>query len=299
MRLLILGGAGVTGLRTVKIANERGHEVIATFRNTLPPPDYKKLASWVKADVDELDTIRRLLDTYKPEAVIDMHAYNRVDDCEDVGRDECWKSNAMSPKLWAMETRKREIKYLYVSTDFVFDGENPPYDESSTPHPLSQYAISKLVGEQSALSSDAIVLRTAVVYDADPRSKFLGWVMRNLREGKKIGGFIDQWNNPTLARDLALASVLAIERLEGPELLHAVGRECVSRYRFAVEIARTFNLDESLIEPTCSCRVRQKARRPFKACLKTDKIEEKLNFVPRGPKEALTEIKDELERVFG
>ncbi len=298
MRLLVLGGAGLTGSWVVRHASSRGHEVIATFRNTPPPLDIKKAATWVRSDVDELENVRRLLDSFKPDAVIDMHAYNKVDDCEDVGREACWRSNALSPRLWARECAKRGTKYLFVSTDFVFDGEEPPYSEESVPRPLSQYAVSKLVGEQSALSSGAIVLRTAVVYDADPRSKFLGWVIRNLKEGRGIGAFVDQWNNPTLARDLAMASILAVESLEGPELLHAVGEECVSRYRFALEIAKVMNLNESLVEPTCSCKLNQKAKRPFKACLLTEKIDNLLGFRPRGISKALKDIKEDLIKTF-
>ncbi|ALU12668.1 hypothetical protein EYM_06245 [Ignicoccus islandicus DSM 13165] len=296
MRILVLGGAGLTGSKVVSEASRKGYEVYATYRNTPPPPSSK--AVWIRTDVDEPESIRKLLDEVKPDAVIDMHAFNKVDDCEDVGKEQCWKTNAVSPGLWAKECSRRGVKYLTVSTDFVFDGENPPYSEDSIPRPLSQYAVSKLVGEQRALLEGAIVLRTAVVYDADKRSKFPGWVIRNVMEGKRIGVFVDQWNNPTLARDLAHASILAIEELKGPILLHAVGRECASRYSFAMEIVRVLGLDEDLLEATCSCRVNQKAKRPHKACLKTTKIEDVLGFVPRGYREALRDVSSELKEVW-
>ncbi len=296
MRLLVLGGAGLTGSRVVSEALSRGHEVYATYRNTLPPEGSK--ANWIRADVDEPSTIKRLLEEVRPDAVIDMHAFNKVDDCEDVAREQCWKTNAVSPGLWARECAKANVKYLTVSTDFVFDGEDPPYSEESIPKPLSSYAVSKLVGEQRALLEGAIVLRTAVVYDADQRSKFPGWVIRNVMEGKRIGVFVDQWNNPTLARDLAHASILAVEELRGPLLLHASGRECASRYAFAREIVRVMGLNEDLLEATCSCRVKQKAKRPHKACLTVNKIEELLGFAPRGYREALRDVSSELREVW-
>ncbi len=287
MKVLILGGAGLTGRRAVELALGRGYEVYATYRNTPPPPDLQ--ANWLKADVDNLETIKKLLDETEPDAVIDLHAYNKVDDCEDIGREQCWKSNAVSPGLWAKECSKRGIKYVWVSTDFVFDGESPPYSEEDVPRPLSQYAVSKLVGEQRVLLEGGIVLRTAVVYDV-PEGKFVGWVLNNLKEGRKVPAFVDQWNNPTWAKDLAEACLLSAEKLDGPALLHAAGRKCMSRYEFAKVIAKAFGYDDNLVEPACSCRLHQKARRPFKACLKVERIWKVLGFVPRAPEEVFSEI---------
>ncbi|UXD22499.1 hypothetical protein IPA_05550 [Ignicoccus pacificus DSM 13166] len=296
MKLLVLGGAGVTGKRVVEIALNKGMEVYATYRHT-PPPKSLRDANWLKADVDEIDTIRKLLNELKPEAVIDMHAYNKVDDCEDVGREDCWRTNAMSPGLWARECSKKGIKYVWVSTDFVFDGENPPYAEGDVPRPLSQYAVSKLVGEQRALLEGAIVLRTAVVYDSDPRSKFLGWVIRRLAEGKEVPAFVDQWNNPTWAKALAQVSIEAL-RLEGPKLLHAVGKECMSRYEFAKAVARAMGYSENLVKPSCSCEIKQKARRPKRNCLLTEKLKEKLGVEIPSPREVIKEISKELKETY-
>ncbi len=292
---MVLGGTGLVGSRTVRLASER-HEVYATWRNTPPPEDLKESATWIRVDVDLEENVKRIMEDVRPEAIIDAHAYNKVDDCEDVGREECWRSNAVAPKLWAREANKRGIKYLYFSTDFVFDGMNPPYREGDTPFPQSFYAISKLVGEQSTLAANGIVFRTAVIYSWSPRTKFLSWLLNKFERGEKVTAFVDQWNNPTLAEDLAIASLKAVEKVEGPKLYHAVGDQCLSRYQMARIVAKTFGYDESLVEPFCSSLIKQKAKRPYKACLINEKIKRELGVRMRGFEEGIEFVANERKR---
>ena len=171
-------------------------------------------------------------------------------------------------------------KLLYFSTDAVFDGkQNEKYVESDSTNPISYYGKTKLAAEKILMDSckNNVIFRTTVIYGSYSRSRFTNWVFNSLKQNKTIPAFTDQFNTPTLVDDLCKA-ILNILNFDLSGVYHAAGKTCLSRYDFALKLAKKFNFDEELIIPTLSSTVNQIAPRPKNGCLDSTKLEKILNF---------------------
>ncbi len=174
----------------------------------------------------------------------------------------------------AKETGKR---VLYLSTDFVFDGTNGPYDEQSDPHPLSWYAMTKFEGELrvKTLGDMGLILRIAFPYKAVQTGKpdFVHRIVEDLRQGKRITATSDMQITPTFIDDIArVIRLLVTTNASG--IFHAVGSQAMSPYDIALRIAHGFDITNADIASTrATTYYMNRAPRPLHAILKNDKIE--------------------------
>jgi len=125
---------------------------------------------------------------------------------------------------------------VHISTDAVFDGKRGDYTEFDRPNPLSQYARTKLLGEEavSAVNSQAIIARVNLFgWSLGGKRSLAEWFLNNLSAGHKISGFTDVYFCPLLANDLGRLMLDMLEHsLEG--LYHVVARDCLSKYEVSV-----------------------------------------------------------------
>ena len=151
--------------------------------------------------------------------------------------------------------------------------------ESDLTNPISYYGKTKLAAEKVLMesSSNNLIFRTTIIYGQYHRSRFTNWVLDNLKQNKTVPAFIDQFNTPTLVDDLCKV-ILCIQNLDLSGIYHAVGKTCLSRYDFALKLARVFNYNEKLIIPTMSSKVNQVAPRPRNGCLDATRLEKALGF---------------------
>lgn len=148
-----------------------------------------------------------------------------------------------------------------------------------------------------ALDIDSIVTRTTILYGKQTiklKPSFPLWVIGKLRKKETIKVVMDQYGNPTYADNLAEA-IFALYEKDARGIFHAVGKDSISRYNFAVAVARKFKLDPSLIKPVTSPELNQIARRPEKLSLSLQKMERVANFKMVGVEEGLTKLKAQLE----
>jgi|GEM_PF-77371 len=189
------------------------------------------------------------------------------------------------------------VPILLHNTDYVFSGEKSVYSEKDKPKPLNYYGKTKAIGEEiiQLLDVDHIIARTSVLYGIGGLGKkpFILWVLENLKAGKEINVVIDQFNNPTLADNLA-EILLKLYEKNAFGLFHVVGKDNVSRYELALKVAEVFNLDKSLIKPVTTLELRQAAIRPKKLKLSTKKLQRFLGIVPLGIDEGLKIVKEQL-----
>ena len=229
--------------------------------------------------VKETHKILDLIKKIKPDLVIHTVAYANVDFCEKNNYDANFLHVSVTEKI-AQTCALIGAKILYFSTDAVFDGkQNEKYVESDISHPLSYYGKTKLAAEKILMdtSKNNIVFRTTVIYGPYSRSRFTSWVLDNLKQNKTVPAFTDQFNTPTLIDDLCKV-ILNTLNLDLSGIYHAAGKTCLSRYDFALKIAKTFDYDEALIIPTLSSAVNQIAPRPKNGCLDSTRLEKILNF---------------------
>ncbi|MFZ3147629.1 MAG: dTDP-4-dehydrorhamnose reductase [Methanothrix sp.] len=261
---ILVIGSGLLG-RTVALACRNSYATALTY-NTNP----LKIDGCETYQMDmtaRVDLIRSL----KPQYIVLTAAMTNVDGCE-TDRPGAWNANAVGPKNVALAARDIGAKLIYVSTDYVFDGERGMYHEDDPTSPIDYYGDSKLAGEsfvQEILEYYAIV-RTSVLYGWNPvRLNFVTWAVQELKSGNKINIVNDQYNSPTLSSNLA-EMILSLKDETG--IFHTAGSERINRYDFSIKIAKAFRLDESLVNPITSDQLSWKARRPMDSSLDTSKV---------------------------
>ncbi len=217
-------------------------------------------------DVCDQDRLRAVIRREKPELVINTAAYHRVDECEsNVMRS--FEVNAFGAKNVADACREAGASVMFISTDYVFDGEKgSPYAEDDTPRPLSVYGASKLAGEhlvRQANPSHFIVRSSSLFGVAGAMGKggnFVETMLRKAGEGEGLRVVDDQVSAPTLTWDLAqkLGELAATERFG---LYHVTNGGQTSWCQFAAKIFELCGLEPSLTAIT-SEELAAPARRP-------------------------------------
>ena len=246
MKLLITGASGLLGINLAMEAM-RSHEVIGVDRGKL------KSAPFQVFPIDFLQTnkINSLLDSTNPDWLINCAALANLDKCEE-DPTQAERLNIDFPAELAAACSGRNIKFVHLSTDAVFDGEKEgAYTEDDEPNPRGIYSQTKLDGERAVqqVNPQAVIARVNFFGWSLTNSRSLGeFFVNNLSAEKPVNGFTDVIFCPMLVNHTArlLLEMLA-KKLSG--LYHVVGAQPMSKYQFGLEVARKFGLNESLISP--------------------------------------------------
>ena len=241
-----------------------------------------------------------------PTLVIHLAAYTDVDGAE-LNPDRAWKVNSMGTKNVALACQKLEIPILYISTDYIFDGEkSTPYVEWDSPNPISIYGATKLEGELwiKGLLDKYWILRTSGLYGRGGKS-FVSAILENARKNHEIKVVSDQICSPTYANDLVSAILqLTIHdsrfTIHDSQLdfgvYHITNSEWTSWYEFAQAIivgVQNFEPLRCNVLPMTSSELDRPAKRPRNSRLCNFMWERTSGKPLRNWKEALNEyLKD-------
>jgi dTDP-4-dehydrorhamnose reductase len=288
--LLVTGASGLLGSKVVKLA-KRKYEVIPTYNTRSLQPGS------IKLDITNQNQVSDIFDQLKLEIVIHAASETNVDRCE-TQRQQAWKINAEGTLNIALACSKIGAKLVYISTDYVFDGEKGSYTEQDEPNPINYYGITKLEGERQIINHcrNHVILRTSVLYGWHPwKQNFVTWIINTLKQNKELTLVEDHYNTPTLADNLAEMALEAVQKdLQG--LYHASGSRRISRYEFALLIAKIFNLDQNLVKPIKMSQLTAwVAKRPKDSSLNTKKIQKQLKTKQLNVTEGLNTMKKEAE----
>jgi dTDP-4-dehydrorhamnose reductase len=293
MRILVTGANGLLGQMVVRLcAGREGVTLLATAKGEerIGAPLQAANISYRTLDISFRQDWEQALDDFRPDTVLHAAAMTQVDDCESQP-ELCHSLNVESVDLGATACEARGIHFVLLSTDFVFDGQEGPYNETATPAPLSVYGHSKWEAEKRVqrLTSPWAIVRTVLVIGSVPglsRSNIVLWAVGALRQGKKITVVQDQWRSPTWAEDLARGCLAVAER-KATGIFHISGPEVLSVYDFVLRIAAVFGLDPALVEPISSDQLGQPARRPAKTGFLLDKARRELGYRPHSLDEVI------------
>lgn len=187
-----------------------------------------------------------------------------------------WQVNVEGTRNIAEAAKKYGKHVVYLSTDFVFDGNNPPYSEDSMPNPQSWYASTKYEGEKiiSGIGDQGLVIRIAFPYGTSVASRpdFVQRMKRELQAGKTVYAVHDQLITPTFI-DYIVRVIDALIKTGASGIYHAVGSEAISPYSAALLIADALRFNQKMIAPiTWALYYKNRAPRPIRAVLKNVKI---------------------------
>jgi len=290
MRILITGCNGLLGQKLVELAPVR-HEVFG-----LDLADQGLVmdgSSYYSGSIVDRKPLLRIAQETRPDWILNAAAYTDVDGAESE-KELCWKVNVSGVENIAYVARKCRAKVVHISTDYIFDGKDGPYDEEAVPNPLGFYGRSKLAGENVLKMSPVpyTIARTMVLYGTGKnlRPNFVSWLIEQLRDGNRANVVNDQFGNTTLVDELA-AGIWSIVRKRKLGVFHIAGTGIVDRFTFAEKIAHVFDLDASLITPISTKDLSQAAPRPMISGLKVDKAVKELGLKLSNVEEGLFKLK--------
>lgn len=299
-KVLVTGANGMLGQKLVDLFMEKpNYEVLFTSRGeSRLNPEYD--LNYTSLNITDQQSVHQIVGEFKPDAIINCAAFTHVDNCEDQ-KEACDALNVRSVQYFKEAIGEQPIKFVHISTDFVFDGEqNTPYTESMEVNPLSEYGMSKKRSEDILLESNLnyLILRTSFVYGVlydNSRSNFVLWSKSSLENGQQINVISDQFRAPTFAEDLAKASFQAMNS-DQKGIYHVVGPETFSILGLVNQVADFWRLDKSLISPILTKDLNQKAQRPLHTNLSIDKAKSDLGYSPISFIDSLSIIDKQLNR---
>jgi dTDP-4-dehydrorhamnose reductase len=295
MNVLVTGVSGLLGINlSLCLANE--YQVFGVYhRRSLSNTPFQTLS----ADLSNEKELFRMLESTKPDVIINCAAMAIVDRCEE-NPDAAWKINAEMPGMMAKTAQRMGIQLVHISTDSVFDGIQGGYRESDTPNPLGVYARTKVEGEKRVTNEypDALIARVNFFGSSLSGSRSLAeWFYYNLLAGKRLSGFTDVFFSPLFVDDLA-EILWQMTGLGLSGLYHVVSSECLSKYEFGIRLAREFGLDEKLVSPSSWKDAGLKAARSPNLCLDTTLIRNALGQPMPGQAQGMKRFRQKMDAGF-
>ena len=260
MRVLVTGAKG-----------QLGHDVVNELE--------KRGITGIGVDIDEMDitdpaACRRVITDADVDAVIHCAAYTAVDAAED-NAELCNKINGEGTANIADVCRDLDIKMMYISTDYVFNGQGVrPWEPDDEREPLNAYGMSKYLGELAVEErlTKYFIVRIAWVFGVNGKN-FIKTMLRLGEERGAVTVVDDQIGSPTYTYDLArlLVDMIVTDKYGR---YHATNEGLCSWYEFAVEIFKQAGMDNVKVTPTDSASYAAKARRPMNSRISKEKLTE-------------------------
>ena len=282
-KVLITGANGLLGQKLVYGLKSRNDiELLATGMGQNRLIDQTNY-SFQSLDITNETEVNQTIKQFSPQVVINCAAMTNVDACE-LNQKQCWDVNVNGVKHLANAVAKLETHFIHLSTDFVFDGEDGPYNENDIPNPLHYYAKSKLESEKIVKENcvNWSIARTIIIYgitDNMSRSNLVLWAKGEIEKGNTINVVNDQFRSPTLAEDLAKGCISIMDK-NAHGLFHLSGPTRYSILEMVYMVADFYNLDKSLINPVSSKSLNQPAKRPLVTGFDIRKAKKELNYNP-------------------
>jgi len=237
MRIVAFGAWGQLGADLAHAAAGR-HELIRPTHSD--------------ADVTDAGAVERVVGEHRPDAVLNAAAFHKVELCEE-DPEQSFAVNALGALHVARAARDSGARSVFVSTDYVFDGENPHgYAEDHPVAPLSVYGVSKAAGEMAVrtASPDSLIVRGSGLFghagSSGKGGNFVETMLAKAEAGEAISVVDDQIFAPSCTRDMAARILLLLERRVPPGIYHVANTGSCSWYTFARTIFELAGIDANL-----------------------------------------------------
>lgn len=290
MKILITGANGFLGYYLVMQLLQKNFSVIATGKGECRLP-FKQEAnfSYVEMDFTDPFAVHDTFEKLKPEVVIHAGAMSKPDECE-LKQMEAYLVNVEGTVQLLINAGEYKSFFIYVSTDFVFNGISGMYKEEDVPDPVSYYGRTKQEAEEAVkeYDHDWSIVRTVLVYGKNHSGKdnILTIVKEKLEKGEEYSVVNDQQRTPTYVEDLARGIVSVIEK-RANGIFHISGKDVLTPYEMAIKTADFLGLDRKLIKKVTAADFSQPAKRPPKTGFIIDKARSELGFEPISFNEGL------------
>jgi dTDP-4-dehydrorhamnose reductase len=259
MKVLVTGVNGQLGFEIIQRLEKNKFQYLGTDRDSL--------------DITNKDKVRKIIVDYCPNVIIHCAAFTAVDRAEDE-KELCHSVNVIGTRYIAEASKEVNAKMVYISTDYVFDGEGDlPFKVLDKPNPINYYGQTKYEGELEVqkLIDKFFIVRISWVFGSNGNN-FVKTMLRLGKERNEISVVSDQTGSPTYTYDLSKLIVKMIQT-EKFGIYHATNEGFCSWYEFACEIFKQANMDVK-VNPIETENYPTKAKRPRNSRLNKEGIEE-------------------------
>lgn len=258
VKVLVTGANGQLGYDVVKELQKQNIECYGTTRQDF--------------DIIDFEATEKFITNYMPDAIIHCAAYTAVDKAEDE-KGLCYLVNASATENIAEICKKINVKMLYISTDYVFDGTKDGfYEVSDMPNPINVYGKTKLLGEQAVqrILNKYFIVRISWVF-GEHGNNFVKTMLRLGKVRKEINVVADQYGSPTYTADLA---PLLVEMIQTDKygIYHATNEGVCTWAEFAEEIFKIAGMDVKVNHIT-TAEYRTMAKRPLNSRLSKKELQ--------------------------
>lgn len=292
MKFLVTGSTGLVGSQVVKDLVKSGHLVYSCYNDSKP---YN--GTPIHLDLANNNKITETVANIRPDVIIHLGAMTNVDLCEKE-KDLALKINAKATEMLSKQSAKNGSFLVYISTDYIFDGENGMKKESDTPNPVDYYGYSKYQGELAVqdMASSWCIARTSTPFGLhDSKQSFPSFVIENLKAKKEINIVTDQYTSPTYVPNLS-QMLIEISTRQILGVIHLAGATRISRYDMALMISENLGLDKSFLKQASINDMKNWiAKRPKDSSLDVSKATQILNEKPMELEPALDLFLNELK----
>lgn len=297
MKVLLTGSNGLLGQKLVQVLRaDPAFDLLATSRGgdrSAQPlgPGYRTL------DITDAKAVDTIFDAFAPDVVIHTAAMTNVDACE-LDPVACTLQNVTATENLLRAAERHDSHFIFLSTDFIFDGQAGPYKEDDVPAPLSTYGHSKLDGEklvQAAGLRKWAIARTIIVYGHAAglsRGNAVSWAKGALEKGEVMRVVDDQYRMPTLAEDLA-DGCIRIAKQGATGIYHLSGPDGMTILELVQRVATFFGLDPRHVQSVKSDSLGQPAKRPPVTGFILDKARRELGYAPRTFEQGLAVLQEQ------
>jgi len=300
MKIAITGTNGFLGQHLTRLLLKEGHQIVAIAKGN----DRTFCSDSIHYKYHEVDITNRVelqavVEKERPDVFVHSAAITQPDECE-LNKETCENVNVQGTMHSIFVAEQYCRHFIFVSTDFVFDGEKGNYSEEDSIKPISFYGQSKSSGERLVGESKMpwAIIRTCLVYGnslTGTRNNIISWVKQSLEQNKPIKVVSDQVRTPTYVEDLANGILLVIEK-KANGIYHISGKDVLTPFEMAIRTAEYFGLNRQLIEKVDASVFVQPAKRPPKTGFDISKARGELGYEPVGFEEGLRRLVEIVSR---
>lgn len=289
-KLLVTGASGFLGWNICHVA-QANWQVYGTYcSHSVHAPGI----DFIQVDLTDFTALKSLFKTIQPTAVIHAAAQSKPNFCQQYP-EQAYPINVTASINMAGLCSELSIPCVFTSTDLVFDGDHPFYQETDPVSPISIYGEQKVQAEEAMRQRypQTIVCRMPLMFgQASPHSSsFIQGFIQSLKTGKKLSLFIDEFRTPASGVSAAKGLLMALDLQE--KILHLGGKERISRYEFGQLMADILQLPLENIQPCRQQDVEMSAPRPADVSLDSTKAM-KLGYNPLSLREELNVLKGKI-----
>ena len=268
----------------------RREKLIGLYFGNYKIQDNERVRYYV-CDVRDKNKLKSIFRRHKIDFVIHAAGEARVDFCEK-NYEQAYSTNVTGTRNIVELCKEHKSRLVYVSTNAVFDGTNPPYKETDIPNPINAYGRIKLQCEKlvRTASESFLIVRPILMYGwniPQERENIVTWLLRKFQSNEEIILVDDIYDNMLYALQCANCLLKLMEKSSGG-VYHIGGSDILNRYQFGLKIAEIFDYDKDLIKPVKNSYFEEIAPRPKNTSYDTSKLEKEFGVRLMGVQEGLS-----------